>query len=86
MLFFLAKTLPSAGLAFEAVLVRHGPEGEQHALLRDAEAGGDEGLEQRLVEVVAEAAHLARGGHLDAERGVGAGEAREGELRGLHAT
>jgi hypothetical protein len=36
------------------------------------------------VEVVAEAAHLARGGHLDAERGVGAREAREGELRGLH--
>ena len=59
--------------------------GEQDVLLRDALAHGEHGGQQRAARVVAQAAHLSGGSHVDAQYGVGLLQAVERELAGLDA-
>lgn len=58
---------------------------QQNRLLRYAEAGAHHGLQVRLVPILPETRHLSGRRHLDAEHEVGAGQARERELRHLDA-
>ncbi|RUS29122.1 hypothetical protein BC938DRAFT_481034 [Jimgerdemannia flammicorona] len=75
-----------AGDVDEVVLVRHGVVAQQDTgtALGDAEVLGglDRGPEGLLL-VDAEARHLTRRGHLDAQEGIGALQARPRELRNL---
>ena len=57
----------------------------QHGVLRNPVSHREHGLQQGFVEVVAYAAHLARGGHVHAQHGVGLAQAGEGELRAFDA-
>ena len=58
---------------------------DEDALLRQAIARGDEGIEQGFVERIAQTAHLTSRGHVDTEHGIGILQTCKRELRGLHA-
>ena len=73
------------GGADEAVLPPRRPEREQDALLRPPEPGGQQAVEERLVEGIPETSHFAGAGHFHPEQRVGATQPRERELRHLDA-
>ena len=75
--------LPGAGQELGLGLDRPGR--KKDVLDRQPVAHRQERLEESLLEIVAQAGHLARRGHLDPQRGVGAAQPREGELRRLDA-
>ena len=54
-------------------------------LLGQAEGSREQGLEERLLQVAAEARHLARATHLYSKRRIRAAKTREGEHRRLHS-
>ena len=78
-----ALALQLTGCLKHVHLLLRGTGGQQDVLLRDAVAHGEHGLEHGTRGVVADAAHLARRGHVDAQHGVGLLQTVEGELRGL---
>ena len=73
------------GGAEEAALGLLAADRQQDVLLRQGEPGREDGLEEGLVDVLAQAGDLAGRGHLDAQVRVGALEPGEGELRRLDA-
>ena len=73
----------SRALARNAALCSTGPVLSSTRRIGKRQPDRDHRLEEGVVEVVADAGHLAGGGHLDAQDRVGALEPREGELRRL---
>ena len=73
------------GLVRKAVLIGNRAERKQHACSREPEAGGEQAVQESLVEIGAQAADLSCAAHLYAQHRVGAHDTREGKHGDLHA-